>query len=358
MPESSKSGSAGSVRVGLIGCGRIAQLVHLDALGRVPGLELVAAAEPVAERRDEVARRLPGCQMLEDHHQLLALPEVEAVLISLPNSLHAEVAVSALEAKKHVYLEKPLATNTEDGRRVVEAWRQSPCVGMIGFNYRFHPLHQELQRELARSRLGTPTLIRTAFTSPPRELPTWKRERASGGGVLLDYASHHIDLLRFLTWSEVVAVAAQIQSQRTEDDTASLQLELANGTLVQSYFSTVGVEKDRFEVQGTGGTLRLDRLGSKKLTFESASRKPGRLMRALSVVSSLGELRGRIPAALSSGMEPSFDACLARFATSIRGGASPTPDLMDGLCSLQVVEAAEESARTQQFVRLLNPMHS
>lgn len=347
MPQPSEP-----VRVGLIGCGRIAQLVHLDALERVASLKLVAAAEPSPERRAEVAKRAPAVQLFEDHSALLECPKVEAVLISLPNALHAEVACAALEAGKHVYLEKPLATSVYDGQRVVAAWEQSDRVGMIGFNYRFNALHRSLKEALENSNLSSPLLIRTAFSSPARELPQWKRTRSSGGGVLLDFASHHIDLLRFLSGQEVRTVSAQIQSLKTEEDTAALQLELTGGTLVQSFFSTSASEQDRFEVQGTGGTITLDRLGAKQLSFSAPTREPSRLARAASELASIFQLPSRTLAALSSGWEPSFDACLEQYAASVRGTRPASPNLTDGLRSLEVVEAAEESARTGQVVTL------
>ncbi len=348
------SSSSEPVRIGLIGCGRIAQLVHFDALERVGGLHLMAAAEPNAERRAEVTKRSSSIRVLETHAELLDLSEVEAVLISLPNSVHADVACAALSAGKHVYLEKPLATSMEDGERVVELWRKSNRIGMIGFNYRFNSLHAELRQAISSGKHGAPLLIRSAFSSPARELPPWKRERASGGGVLLDFASHHIDLLRFLTGREVRSVSAEIQSLRTEEDTATLQLELEGGTLVQSYFSTSATEQDRFEVQFEGGTLVLDRLGAKRLQFIPATREPSRFIRALGELTSITRLPEKLLTALASGWEPSFDACLEQFAGAIRGERKATPTLSDGLRSLAVVAAAEESARSGRRV-LLDP---
>ena len=346
------SSSSEPVRIGLIGCGRIAQLVHFDALERVAGLQLVAAAEPNAERRSEVTLRSAALRVVETHSELLELPEVEAVLISLPNNLHAEVACAALTAGKHVYLEKPLATNMKDGQRVVDLWRDAGRIGMIGFNYRFNSLHAELRQAITTAQYGAPLLIRSSFSSPKRELPPWKRERASGGGVLLDFASHHIDLLRFLTDQEVRSVSAEIKSLSTEEDTATLQLELESGTPVQSYFSTSATEQDRFEIQFEGVTLLLDRLGAKRLQFRPPTRESSRVARALGELSSITRLPGKLLAALASGWEPSFDACLEQFAGAIRGDREATPTLADGLRSLEVVDAAEKSARTGTRVLL------
>jgi myo-inositol 2-dehydrogenase / D-chiro-inositol 1-dehydrogenase len=130
------------LKVGLVGCGRVAQLVHLNILTRLPGAELVALAECDPDRLKQASRRAPGAVTFADYQELLDFPAVDAVVICLPNALHAEATIAALQHGKHVYLEKPLATNPTDGRRVLEVWRRAGLVGMIGFNYRLNPLYQ------------------------------------------------------------------------------------------------------------------------------------------------------------------------------------------------------------------------
>ena len=338
--------ASGPVRLGLLGFGRIAERVHLHALARSPRIELVAVAESDDERRMKLEQRKPQFRTFSHSDEVLALPEIEAVLVCLPNELHAPAAKASFEAGKHVYLEKPIATNLKAGRDVVAAWKASERVGMIGFNYRYNPLYTGLREAITQSRIGEPILIRSAFSSPARELPSWKRARALGGGVLLDFASHHVDLVRFLTGVEIRTVTANVRSLSTDEDTANLQLELENGITVQSFFSTSAVEQDRFEVMGSKGTLRFDRLRSKRLAFEPAQRPTGRVARSIREFASLTKLPSRLLSAIHSDQEPSFDACLANFASAIRGGSVPAPDLTDGLRSLEVIAAAEESARS------------
>lgn len=82
------------------------------------------------------------------------MPEVEAVVICLPPALHAEYAIAAFQAGKHVYLEKPIATNLLDARAVVEAWRKAGTVGMMGFNYCFNGLYQSAKQYVRSGPLG------------------------------------------------------------------------------------------------------------------------------------------------------------------------------------------------------------
>lgn len=135
-----------SLKIELIGCGRIAQLVHLNILTSLPDVELVAIADSHSGRRKEAVRRAPKVVAFDNYQELLEMPEVEAVVICLPPALHADAAIASFEAGKHLYLENPIATSLADAREVVGAWRKAGTVGMIGFNYRFNLLYQSAKQ--------------------------------------------------------------------------------------------------------------------------------------------------------------------------------------------------------------------
>src|SRR5436189_74562 len=99
-----------ALRIGLIGCGYIG-VIHLNTLRRSPQADVVAFAEPDAERRQIARRQLPQAAAFADYRELLDQAEIKAVVVCLPNALHSEAAIAALQAGKHVYLEKPLALN-------------------------------------------------------------------------------------------------------------------------------------------------------------------------------------------------------------------------------------------------------
>src|SRR5262245_11864724 len=142
------------VGVAVLGCGRIAQLVHLNVLRRLPGVELVGLAEVDRHRRDAAQRGLARVAAVSDYRELLGRSEVEAVVVGLATAFHAEAAVAALEQGKHLYLEKPIATNLADAQAVLSAWRHAGTTAMIGFNLRFHPLYQAARQELQSKTLG------------------------------------------------------------------------------------------------------------------------------------------------------------------------------------------------------------
>jgi predicted dehydrogenase len=339
------------VRVGLVGCGRIALLFHLRALGQLPEAELVAIAEPNSDRLQKAQARAGRAAAFTDYQELLALPGVDAVVICLPTGMHSAAACAAFGAGKHVYLEKPLATSLDEAAAVLAAWRASGRVGMIGFNLRFHALFHQLRRDLLTGRIGQVVGARSAFCSAARELPVWKRERRSGGGVLLDLASHHVDLVSFLFQREVLEVFAEVRSLRTEEDTTTMDLRLEGGLVVQSLCSMTAAEENRFEVFGDQGVLTVDVYRGRRVEFTPARVAysiADRLARGTGI---LGRLAGDLWAAARPFREPSYQAALAAFVAAARDGRAAAPDLADGYRSLAVVAAAEASARSGRLVR-------
>jgi myo-inositol 2-dehydrogenase/D-chiro-inositol 1-dehydrogenase len=338
------------LRVGLIGCGSIARLVHLGVLMRLNGVELAALAEPDDERRAEAARRAPRASSAARAEELLDMPDVDAVVVCAPNALHAELAVAAFERGKHVYLEKPIAVSVAEACGVVEAWRRSGRTGMVGFNYRYNELHRAAKRLLDTGEIGDVVAVRTVFSSAARPLPDWKQRRASGGGVLLDLASHHIDLIRFLLGAEVFEVTANVDSWRGEADTAWLQLRVrvAGGREVgvQSFFSAGTADDDRIEVYGSAGMLAVDRYHGVGVELTRQAGNGGllrRLGRGAAALARSPYLRDRL---LAPTREPSFRAALSHFAAAARDGRPASPNPWDGYVCLTIIATAEESART------------
>ncbi len=343
------------LNVGLLGCGQIGRLVHLANLTRLSDVHVAAIAEPDPRLRGLAQSMAPKAAAYADYVELLNAADVEAVVICLPSALHAEAAVAAFERGKHVYLEKPLATSLAEGRRVLEAWQCAGMVGMIGFNYRFNSLYRSLRQHIRRERIGQVIGARSIFSTSPRELPGWKLTRQNGGGVLLDLGSHHMDLVPYLLGQDVREVFATLESRRSDADTATLQLRLTNGAVVQSFFFMNAIQEDRFEIYGETGKLAIDRYFSWDveitdpiLDFIRLKRFWNRMRSCLRSPYLLAKLRA--PA-----YEPSYCAALVDFVDAVRANRPATPDFWDGYRSLEIIEAAEESARKGSIALLPNP---
>lgn len=329
-----------NLHVGLMGCGRIAQFFHLSILGKMPGVEFSALAEMDDTLRSQSQSVVPGAKAYSDYRDLLADDGVDAVVICLPTGMHARAAIDAFEAGKHVYLEKPIGITLEEAAQVIKAESASGKTGMIGFNYRYHPLHQELKQRIGSGEIGNIVGVRSAFCGAKRELPGWKQKRATGGGVLLDLGTHHADLARFLFDDEIVGVRAAVREMNYEGDFGSMQMELASGLVWHGMFSSQAVDTDTIEVIGDKGMLKLDRYAG---TVERTESKPGaglgkRAKRAVSGVQKL------IKQTLNNAGEPSYQGALAAWANALSHSAQPPTPLVDGMHSLSVICAAESSA--------------
>jgi predicted dehydrogenase len=335
--------SGAPVRVGVLGCGSIAYWAHLRVLRRVPGATLTAAADPDPAARDR-ARRLVSVPIHEHPQDLLARHDVDAIIISAPTHLHAALATSAADCGKHFYLEKPIATDAAGAAQVVAAAERARVIGVMGFNRRLHPLVEQARRILSAGRIGRVRAVQTAFCEPTpiATMPGWKRRRATGGGVLLDLASHHLDLLRWLLDDEVAAVSASLRSDLTEHDTARLQLVTRGGVEVQSLFSFCTGLADFLEFYGERGTLRVDR-HSPALTLR-LPRRFGYGIRYPTVIPTGAAAAWRLHRVIRPSVDPSYRRSLQVWVELLRGRPGASASLLDGLRSLETVLAAEGTA--------------
>jgi predicted dehydrogenase len=331
------------VRLGVIGCGNIAYWSHLRIAKGLEGASLVAASDPDAAARKR-AGKLTGITPCEDTDELLARNDVDAVIISGPTHLHADMAIAACSAAKHVYVEKPLATSTVDGARVIEAAKRSGVRVMLGFNRRFHPAFEQARATILSGRLGRILAVQSSFCEPsaPGTMPEWKRRRETGGGSLLDLASHHIDLTRWFLSDEVSSVSAAISSDQSDQDSARVELDMENGGQVQGWFSFRSALSDWFEFAGELGTLRVDR-HSPGLSLR-VPRRMGYGVRSERIAPTSALLDWRMKRIVRPSAEPSYRRALAAFVGVLRGEVREVPGLDDGMRAIAVVEAAERAA--------------
>ena len=189
------------VRLGIIGLG--VGTWHLESFKATPGAEVIALCDIDAGRLNGrgdahgIQRRYPTVQ------EMLADRDVDAVSVCLPNDLHAEVTVAALERGKHVLCEKPLASSVAEGRRLVAAARASRKTCMLAMKFRFTPEAYAISSELARGGLGEVYYGYTHYLRPPEGIPTgtdnwFIKKRRSGGGTLIDNGVHLLDLNWYL----------------------------------------------------------------------------------------------------------------------------------------------------------------
>lgn len=190
---------ASTLRVGIAGLGRLGQR-HAEALAfRIRNCELVAACSPVAAERAFAKEQLGVARLYDDFDAFIADPLIDAVVLATPTSLHANQTIAALQAGKHVFVEKPLALNVEDCERVLAVAQQHPKqVAMVGFVRRFDPSYLNAQASIAAGEIGRPFLVRSQTCDQNDPDGFFVRFAPTSGGIFMDCSVHDIDLARWM----------------------------------------------------------------------------------------------------------------------------------------------------------------
>lgn len=354
-----RSPSAADLGIGIVGCGRAAGSLHLPALGRVRGAAVVALCD-----RDPVAlRRLSaGCadaNAYADFRALLDDPRVALVAVCVPAAEHAEIAVAALQAQKHVLVEKPLALTLEDCDRLVERGRRADSAGIrsaVGFNLRSHRLLRQAKAIVQSGRLGEIELLRLLWTADWSGMPRapWHVVRGEGGGALLEIGAHQADLARWLLESEVEQIHAFSRSPVFDDQTAVLEARMANGVLVSASVSQRSVSHNVVELLGDRGSLRLSCYHADSLEVSvTGGRSNGAWRRLRPLAVKAAGLPAVIGAARRGGdFRMSYALQWARIVAAVRDGGPVPASLHDGRQAVRIIRAALRSAEEGVVVPL------
>lgn len=252
---------ANRLGVGLIGCGDIGRL-RAAALSQLEGCRLVAVNDLDAGRAQAVAKD-HGASVERDWRDLLRRGDLDAVIVSTPPSLHAEMSIEALQAGKHVLCEKPLARDPTECRAMVETARRNDRLLATGFNYRFYPSIRKARQLLDSGVIGELDHIRSyAGYSASEHSQPWLRDvEVMGGGALRDNGIHLIDLTRyFLGGVEGVRgyVSNWIWSFPGCEDNGFALLRNAEGKVASLHASWTEFKGYRFEIEiyGSRGFIR------------------------------------------------------------------------------------------------------
>lgn len=187
------------LRVGLIGCGGIANNKHIPALKQLSELcEIVAFCDIVKERAEKAAVTYgaKNTRICTDYHELLDDRSIDVVHVLTPNVAHAPITVDAFEAGKHVMCEKPMAHTSADAQKMLDAWKKSGKKFTIGYQNRFRPEVQMLQKSCRKGELGE-IYYAKAHAVRRRAVPTWgvfPNKALQGGGPLIDIGTHALDI--------------------------------------------------------------------------------------------------------------------------------------------------------------------
>ena len=212
-----------TVKWALIGAGRHPILNIAPAFKAVSGGNLHGVWSHTRANAQALARTQQIPQVYDTISDLLADPDVEAVFISTPNSLHAEHMIAAARAGKHVLVEKPMAVSSAEARTMVQACVDNGVILGVAFHLRHHPAHQQARQMIADGALGdivfaTGQFVLHSFTPPAIPSSAWKSDPVmmGGGGALMGMGVHVIDILTYLIGERVVEVSAMTDGQTEE----------------------------------------------------------------------------------------------------------------------------------------------
>ncbi len=360
--------TADDIRIGVIGLGDIGRH-HVNALDECEGVRVVALCDPDPRAEENYPLTLRRSQPTRhcDHREVLARDDVDAVLVTVPGHLHVEIAVAALRAGKHLFLEKPVANTLAGADEIIEVARETRRVVQIGLVYRCSALYRTMAR-LAREELGGPTLmwckeLRQCF--PQRH---WFYSQNCTGGTLVEKDCHHFDLFNWMIGSEptrVFATGGQHVWRRGEP----VEIECSYCPLPTETYDDIDVVDHALVTvdyaNGAKATLTLCMyLVPENFTPEGlevgAIGRNGKLLQAmrdeeLILCGGRGETPTRsIPIESDSvnGSHIGFRTQHTEFIRAIRTGESSAADLDVGRRSILVALAAEESIRTGRPIDL------
>jgi predicted dehydrogenase len=256
------------LRWGILGAAKIAQTEMGPAILRSPRNRVQAVASRRWPAAEKLATALDAPTAYDSYQRLLDDPQVDAVYVALPNSLHADWTVAALDAGKHVLCEKPMALSAEDVRRMAEAAGRAGRVLMEAFMWRFHPRVDRILSMIADGAIGEVRLVRATYSidlaaaTDVRSGTVDEDLRLSpelGGGALTDLGSYCVSGLRTYAGGRPVSLRSWCATApgRAVETTVSGQLAFDNGVVGQ-FFAALDVPGGgHIEIAGTGGRIRM-----------------------------------------------------------------------------------------------------
>ena len=246
------------LNVGIIGAGRIGQVHAKSITYHIPQAKIVAISDIYYEGAEKVAESLGIPNAYEDYHEILNNPEIDAVLICSSTDTHADIAVEAAEAGKHIFCEKPVDLTVAKIKKVIAAVEKAGAKLQRGLNRRYDHNFAEIKRLANDGKLGKLQTIK--ITSRDPEPPSIDYVKVSGG-IFLDMTVHDFDMARFIGGEveEVYANAAvtvdEAIGEAGDVDTALIALKFKNGAIgvIDNCRKACYGYDHRIEVFGTGG---------------------------------------------------------------------------------------------------------
>lgn len=253
------------IKLGIIGCGIAAHELHLPALERLKDkFEIIAVCNHTEPKAKEFSKIAGGVPYFLDYHELLKLKEIDAVDITLPIHLNYRVTKDALEAGKHVIVEKPVASNMAEAKKILQFSSKYKSVMMVAENFRYRLVFKRVKDLIKKGLIGKPYAamwdVYYYINEESKYAKTnWRRHPLYEGGFMNDAGVHNIAALRYL-FGEIVSLSAFTNSLNPKigrPDTMSIQFETHSGIngVFNLFFSVNGYWENRLLILGNKGSI-------------------------------------------------------------------------------------------------------
>lgn len=347
-----------NVGVGLVGS-QFVSAIHFESFQRVPGAEVVAVCSPTIEHVRTFAdeRHIP--HWFVDYHKMFEMPEIEMVVLGLPNDLHCEAVEAAAAAGKHVVVEKPMAMNLSECDRMIAACRAAGVKLMYAEELCFTPKYVRLKQLVDSGALGKPHLVKQSEKHDGPHSAWFYDVDRSGGGVTLDMGCHAVEFFRWLlsgpdcknrpkATSVYAHMSTNVHTDKTRgDDDALLIIEFDNGCtcLAEESWTKPGGMDDRAEVYGSGGVAYADLLRGNAIHTYSQSGYDYAVEKA-------GATQGWSFTIYEEAHNYGFPQEMAHFTECVRDDKEPLVSGEDGRAVLEIIMAAYASAGEGRKIEL------
>ena len=317
------------LRIGVLGAAKITPTALIRPARAVPQVSIQAVAARNRERAERFAARHRLPVIHSSYDALIQDPEIDALYNPLPNSLHAEWTIRALEAGKHVLCEKPLASNAAEARNMQEAAERAQRLLMEAFHWRYHPLTARVLETLDRGELGEVEHIEAAFCVPLLSPRNIRYRLDLSGGATMDLGSYTVNMIRTFGGGEPSVRAARSKEANPGIDRwlqADFDLESgATARMTVSFFS-----KDLLRVSC--------RIRCQQGFISIFNPVLPQLYHRLTIQTPSGRSTERVPG------PSSYEAQLQAFAEAIRSGQPPITDGHEGIQNMKILDAVYQKA--------------
>lgn len=335
------------LRLGVIGLGEIAQLRHLPALAQLPNWQITRASELNKERGARAAARFSIPQIALDPRAVLESDAVDAIAILTPPATHAGLIHAALNARKHVFVEKPLTLNIAEAEQLAAETARASGKLLVGFNLRHHVQVTQVRAWIRAGKLGRVRAVHTTVTNVRNRAatPEWRRDSSRGGELLFDLGVHHFDLCRFLFDADIAAIHAYETRSPAGNLTVSALAQMTNDVLVTSIFGEDILEHAALEIFGERGRLVLSLYRFDGLQWYPRGKYDGSFdVRFAQLGAALQEFPGAFARMRRGGdYVLTYRAEWEHFYDVIQNNVPPLANVHDGLAATRAAQTARQA---------------